>query len=148
MVLRQHTVLYWNTCMDMDALICVSRGCAKIGSNCLTLQFLNSSSSSVLSPFTLQAFAPAPTFARTLSTSSTATTLEACRVNAKKEKRQRNRENMRKFKKRGKVSRKKMMRKLQSNDARAVENEFIAKCFTTVVIEQEGDSNSGDDRRR
>jgi hypothetical protein len=85
-----------------------------------------------------QAFAPVPTFtSRTISTSSS---LSACRVNAKKEKRVRNRENMRKFKKRGKISRKKMMRKLQSNEARAIENEFIAKCFTTVVIEEEGNN--------
>jgi len=48
------------------------------------------------------------------------TELDACRVNAKKEKRQRNRENMRKFQKRGKTSRKKMMRKLASSDQRQV----------------------------
>ena len=58
-------------------------------------------------------------------------------MNAKKEKRLRNRDNMRKFKKRGKISRKKMMRKVASNEARALENEFITKCFTSITIEQE-----------
>lgn len=82
------------------------------------------------------AFAPVPTFAPR-TTISTSTELEACRVNAKKEKRVRNRENMRKFKKRGKISRKKMMRKVASNEARQLENEFIAKCFTSVTIEDE-----------
>jgi len=62
---------------------------------------------------------------------SSTTSLEGCRVNAKKEKRQRNRENMRKFRKRGKTSRKKMMRKLAAAEARQTESEFIAKCFTT-----------------
>eukprot|EP00979_Chaetoceros_neogracilis_P008541 scaffold1904_cov280-Chaetoceros_neogracile.AAC.3 len=85
---------------------------------------------SIRSPVELNAFAPAPTFG-VVSTSTTS--LEACRVNAKKEKRQRNRENMRKFQKRGKTSRKKMMRKVASSDMRQQENEFIAKCFTTVV---------------
>jgi hypothetical protein len=45
---------------------------------------------------------------------------------------------MRECKKRGKIARKKMMSKLQTNEARAIENESIAKCFTTVVIEEEG----------
>jgi hypothetical protein len=53
------------------------------------------------------------------------TELEACRVNAKKEKRQRNRENMRKFQKRGKTSRKKMMRKLASSEQRQVRTIII-----------------------
>mmetsp|Transcript_832 Transcript_832/g.1530 ORF Transcript_832/g.1530 Transcript_832/m.1530 type:complete len:107 (+) Transcript_832:122-442(+) len=68
----------------------------------------------------------------TLATSTTS--LDANRVNAKMEKRKRNRDNMRKFKKGGKkgTSRKKMMRKMQSSAARVVENEFIAKCFMTV----------------
>mmetsp|Transcript_14433 Transcript_14433/g.21207 ORF Transcript_14433/g.21207 Transcript_14433/m.21207 type:complete len:102 (-) Transcript_14433:136-441(-) len=82
------------------------------------------------------AFAPVPTFG--VRTVSTSTELEACRVNAKKEKRQRNRENMRKFQKRGKTSRKKMMRKVASSEMRQLESEFIAKCFTTVVEESEG----------
>ena len=62
------------------------------------------------------------------------TSLDASRVNAKQEKRKRNRENMRKFKKGGRrgTSRKKMMRKIQSSAQRQVENEFIAKCFMTV----------------
>lgn len=78
------------------------------------------------------AFAPAPTFGvRTASTS-----LFACRVNAKKEKRQRNRENMRKFQQRGKTSRKKMMRKVASSEQRQLENEFVAKCFTSMPVEE------------
>lgn len=32
-----------------------------------------------------------------------------------------------------------MMRKLQSNEARAIENEFIAKCFTSITIETSED---------
>lgn len=59
------------------------------------------------------------------------TTLDACRINAKKEKRKRNRENMRKFMTRG-TSRRKMMKKMRSNDALRLEAEFIAKCFTTL----------------
>jgi hypothetical protein len=78
-----------------------------------------------------QAFAPAPTFG--VASIASTTSLEACRVNAKKEKRQRNRDNMRKFQKKGKTSRKKMMRKVASSEMRQLENEFIAKCFTTVV---------------
>ena len=82
-----------------------------------------------------QAFAPASTFGvRTLAST---TELEACRVNAKKEKRQRNRENMRKFQKRGKTSRKKMMRKVASGEMRQLENEFIVKCFTSITIDVE-----------
>jgi hypothetical protein len=66
--------------------------------------------------------------------STRTTSIGASRINAKQEKRKRNRENMRKFKKGGKrgTSKKKMMRKLQSGAARMVENEFIAKCFMTV----------------
>ena len=82
----------------------------------------------VLNP--LQAFAPA-SFARP------STVLEACRVNAKKEKRQRNRENMRKFSKKRGPSRKKMMRKVQSNAMREVENEFVAKLFMATEAAEE-----------
>mmetsp|Transcript_21497 Transcript_21497/g.44238 ORF Transcript_21497/g.44238 Transcript_21497/m.44238 type:complete len:110 (-) Transcript_21497:2199-2528(-) len=78
-----------------------------------------------------EAFAPSVSFLARSAVSS-ATELEACRVNAKKEKRQRNRENMRKFSKRGRTSRKKMMRKVASQQARQEENEFLAKCFLTV----------------
>ncbi|KAL3945567.1 MAG: hypothetical protein SGBAC_000307 [Bacillariaceae sp.] len=61
------------------------------------------------------------------------TSLFASRVNAKKEKRKRNRENMRKFSSPGKrgLSRRKVLKKAQSNAARQEENEFIAKCFIT-----------------
>jgi hypothetical protein len=57
-----------------------------------------------------------------LLAASTGTSLDASRINAKQEKRKRNRENMRKFKKGGKkgTSKKKMMRKLQSGAARQV----------------------------
>lgn len=50
------------------------------------------------------------------------TSLDASRVNAKKEKRKRNRDNMRKFQKGGKkgTSRKKTMRKMASGAARQV----------------------------
>mmetsp|Transcript_1177 Transcript_1177/g.2773 ORF Transcript_1177/g.2773 Transcript_1177/m.2773 type:complete len:112 (+) Transcript_1177:141-476(+) len=82
-----------------------------------------------------EAFAPAflPKTAIT-----TTTPLFACRANAKKEKRKRNRENMRKFatpsggsRGRRTLTRRKQMKKLQSNKARQLEAEFIAKCFTT-----------------
>jgi len=52
-------------------------------------------------------------------------------VNAKKEKYQRNRENMRRFQRRGKMSRKKMIQKIASAEARQLENEFVSKCFVT-----------------
>jgi len=65
------------------------------------------------------------------------TELEASRVNAKKEKRTRNRENMRKFRKKGKISRKRQMRKIASGEQRELENEFIAKCFTSGSVEEE-----------
>jgi hypothetical protein len=59
--------------------------------------------------------------------------LFACRVNAKREKVKRNRENMRKFATPGKrgTSRRKILKKAQSQKARQEENEFIAKCFIT-----------------
>merc|ERR1711935_836693 len=64
---------------------------------------------------------------------SVSTALDACRVNAKKEKRKRNRENMRKFSTPGRrgMSRRKVLRKAESSAARQEENEFIAKCFIT-----------------
>merc|ERR1712176_265348 len=78
-----------------------------------------------------QAFVIAPGGQPALASS---TSLDACRVNAKQEKRKRNRDNMRKFKKGGRrgTSRKKTMRKLASSTQRQRENEFIAKCFITV----------------
>ena len=78
-------------------------------------------------------------------TVDTATVLEACRMNAKKEKRKRNRENMRKFKTGGRkgVSRRKLMKKALASTARQQENEFIAKCYiTTAPPNSEGDSKS------
>jgi len=44
---------------------------------------------------------------------------------------------MRKFQKRGKTSRKKMMRKVASGEMRQLENEFIVKCFTSITIDVE-----------
>merc|ERR1719217_1340616 len=79
-----------------------------------------------------QAFVVPPAGQSTLVASTTS--LDASRVNAKQEKRKRNRENMRKFKKGGRkgTSKKKLMRKAASSVQRQVENEFIAKCFITV----------------
>lgn len=78
-----------------------------------------------------QAFAPRPALFGVRATTS----LDACRVNAKKEKIKRNRENMRKFKTGGKktLTRRKMMKKVESGKARQSENEFIAKCFLTIA---------------
>ncbi|GKY96979.1 hypothetical protein MPSEU_000656800 [Mayamaea pseudoterrestris] len=81
-----------------------------------------------------EAFAPRLTFMPS-APSTTSTTLEASRMNAKKEKLKRNRENMRKFKKGGRkgLSRRKMLRKAQASKARQEESEFITKCFTIVT---------------
>lgn len=56
-------------------------------------------------------------------------------MNAKKDKRKRNRENMRKFKTGGRkgMSRRKLMKKNLANSARQEENEFIAKCYITTT---------------
>jgi hypothetical protein len=99
----------------------------KIPPSCTTNSLINS----LILHQQSQAFVAAP-FSRPALASTTS--LDASRVNAKLEKRKRNRENMRKFKKGGKrgTSRKKMMRKMQSSAQRMVENEFIAKCFLTV----------------
>lgn len=65
--------------------------------------------------------------------------LNACRVNAKKEKRKRNRDNMRKFQTPGRrgLSRRKLLKKTLASRARAQEAEFIAKCFTVIPMEEE-----------
>eukprot|EP00545_Synedropsis_sp_CCMP1620_P002452 CAMPEP_0119013804 /NCGR_PEP_ID=MMETSP1176-20130426/9002_1 /TAXON_ID=265551 /ORGANISM="Synedropsis recta cf, Strain CCMP1620" /LENGTH=112 /DNA_ID=CAMNT_0006966923 /DNA_START=68 /DNA_END=406 /DNA_ORIENTATION=- len=93
------------------------------------------------------AFAPRPSF--TGKSVSFGTALEGCRVNAKKEKIKRNRENMRKFKTTGKrgTSRRKTLKKLQANKARQEESEFISKCFTTVPPPANDQANE-DNRRR
>merc|ERR1712161_183061 len=59
------------------------------------------------------------------------TELDACRRNAKKEKRKRNRENMRKFQKpgAGTTTRKSLSKKNSSNAEREREEQFMAKCF-------------------
>jgi len=78
---------------------------------------------------------PRLAFSPAISTSSGArvsTELLACRVNAKKEKRQRNRDNMRKFQKKRGSSRRKLMKKLASNAATDRENEFVSKLFMTM----------------
>jgi hypothetical protein len=76
----------------------------------------------------IQAFAVRPVVSL-----SSPTALFGCRVNAKKEKIKRNRENMRKFSTPGKrgMSRRKILKKAQASEARQKENEFITKCFIT-----------------
>jgi len=63
----------------------------------------------------------------------TSTSLFGCRVNAKKQKIKRNRENMRKFSSPGKrgTSRRKVLKKAQAGEQRQRENEFINQCFIT-----------------
>lgn len=78
-----------------------------------------------------QAFVPSTPIGAKIAVEST-TSLDACRVNAKKEKRLRNRDNMRKFQKRG-GSRKKIVKKQLASQERQNENEFIAKCFMTMA---------------
>jgi hypothetical protein len=79
-------------------------------------------------PIKSQAFAVRPVVSL-----SSPTALFGCRVNAKKEKIKRNRENMRKFSTPGKrgMSRRKILKKAQASEARQKENEFITKCFIT-----------------
>ena len=64
-------------------------------------------------------------------------------MNAKKDKRKRNRENMRKFKTGGRrgTSRRKLMKKALASKARQEENEFIAKCFITTAPPNSDESN-------
>lgn len=94
----------------------------------------------------VEAFAPRPTL---FGVTSTRTSLDACRVNAKKEKIKRNRDNMRKFKTGGKkgITRRKMLKKVEAGKARQEENEFISKCFLTIappnVKEEEEQNNRG-----
>jgi hypothetical protein len=88
--------------------------------------------------FYLQAFSIRPAFPA-LSPSSTS--LFASRVNAKKLKIKRNRENMRKFASPGRrgTTRRKILKKAQASKARQDENEFIAKCFITGPSPNERD---------
>uniref|UniRef100_A0A7S1URQ5 Uncharacterized protein n=1 Tax=Grammatophora oceanica TaxID=210454 RepID=A0A7S1URQ5_9STRA len=64
------------------------------------------------------------------------TALEACRRNTKKEKAKRNQQNMRKFQvgtgRRG-MTRRKLLKKQQASDMRALEQEYIMKAFTTMA---------------
>jgi hypothetical protein len=92
----------------------------------------------------MQAFTVTPPIT-TRSVVSFDTALEACRQNAKKDKRKRNRENMRKFKTGGRrgTSRRKMIKKALSSTARQSEAEFIAKCFlTTAAPNDDGDNRN------
>eukprot|EP00536_Pseudo-nitzschia_multiseries_P008818 jgi/Psemu1/288049/fgenesh1_pg.231_\ len=75
------------------------------------------------------------------STSVSSTSLFGCRINAKKEKIKRNRENMRKFSSPGKrgTSRRKILKKAQASEQRQRENEFINKCFITGADAEESD---------
>ncbi|CAB9496925.1 expressed unknown protein [Seminavis robusta] len=76
---------------------------------------------------------PSPLATRSISSAAFDTALEGCRVNAKKEKIKRNRENMRKFKVGGRkgTSRRKLLKKALASKARQEEAEFISKCFIT-----------------
>jgi hypothetical protein len=75
------------------------------------------------------------------SASASSTTLFGCRVNAKKEKIKRNRENMRKFSSPGKrgMSRRKVLKKAQAAEQRQKESEFIAMCFITGADVEEAE---------
>jgi hypothetical protein len=75
---------------------------------------------------------------------ATVTSLDACRMNAKKEKLKRNRENMRKFKKGGRkgLSRRKLLKKAQASKARQEEAEFISKCFTAIPLPSGDEASS------
>ena len=79
-----------------------------------------------------QAFVPS--IGRPALTITTTTSLDASRINAKQEKRKRNRENMRKFKTGGRkgTSRKKMMRKMASSAARQV-GSFVLFSFDAPI---------------
>mmetsp|Transcript_5109 Transcript_5109/g.6410 ORF Transcript_5109/g.6410 Transcript_5109/m.6410 type:complete len:109 (+) Transcript_5109:197-523(+) len=94
----------------------------------------------ILAASSIESFAPSPAFS--VTSSGVTTALEACRTNAKKEKRQRNRDNMRKFMKKG-GSRRKQLRKMAANQQRQLENEFIAKCFTTTSAPEEPEKKQG-----
>jgi hypothetical protein len=97
--------------------------------------------------FHTQAFSIRPVLPTALSTTSfsttttTTTSLFASRINAKKLKIKRNRENMRKFSSPGRrgMTRRKILKRAQSSKARQEENEFIAKCFITGPVPNESD---------
>ncbi|GMH69375.1 hypothetical protein TrRE_jg6176 [Triparma retinervis] len=82
------------------------------------------------------------------SPSHTSTSLFASRVNAKKEKRLRNRDNMRQFKTKRGSSRRRLMKKIASNAARQSEMEFVAKLFQTVEGPKEPEIRDDTRRRR
>ncbi|CAM9892157.1 unnamed protein product [Ascophyllum nodosum] len=70
--------------------------------------------------------------------------LMASRPNAKKEKRQRNRDNMRKFTKKG-TSRKKVMRVQRQERAAEAESNFMAQVFHTGMDDWEEDDIFAED---
>ncbi|GMH70286.1 hypothetical protein TrVE_jg14202 [Triparma verrucosa] len=98
----------------------------------LALTSLTPSSSFVSSPVPLR--------------SHSSTFLSASRVNAKKEKRLRNKDNMRKFQRKRGSSRRRLMKKVASNAARQGEMEFVAKLFQHV--EGPAEPEIRDDTRR
>mmetsp|Transcript_16595 Transcript_16595/g.34248 ORF Transcript_16595/g.34248 Transcript_16595/m.34248 type:complete len:108 (-) Transcript_16595:167-490(-) len=71
----------------------------------------------------------------------------ASRVNAKKEKRLRNRDNMRQFKTKRGSSRRRLMKKIASNAARQSEMEFVAKLFQTQEAPAEPEIRDRPNRR-
>ena len=93
-----------------------------------------------------QSFVPFVPLTSVAST-TTATPLFACRVNAKKEKRMRNKENMRKFQKKRGSSRRRLMKKIASGAARQTEMEFVAKLFQTMEGPETTKPDSRDSRR-
>merc|ERR1719324_2050358 len=88
---------------------------------------------------TTEAFAVCPNSAALMKSN---TALFGCRLNAKKEKIKRNRENMRKFSSPGKrgTSRRKILKKAQASEQRQKEAEFINMCFITGADVEEASS--------
>ncbi len=121
----------------MENVICLYDFPGRLLVLCFFLVILPSS----LFSFHTKAFAPRPAFFKPALVSSTE--LLASRINAKKEKIKRNRENMRKFSTPGRrgTSRRKTLKKVLSSRARQSENEFIAKCFITGPAPNEGSEN-------
>mmetsp|Transcript_22483 Transcript_22483/g.32615 ORF Transcript_22483/g.32615 Transcript_22483/m.32615 type:complete len:123 (-) Transcript_22483:273-641(-) len=86
------------------------------------------------------AFVPASTLNGLTTRSQTlesSTTMMACRFKSKKSKRLRNQENMRKFRKKGTTSRKKLVRQRQSEQEQERESAFVAKLFVKMPQEAE-----------
>eukprot|EP00904_Undaria_pinnatifida_P004068 jgi/Undpi1/13662/HiC_scaffold_9.g03316.m1 len=107
-----------------------------MGASALVLACLLASSMAFVAPMTPAAGFRGPATASARSTTSARGMLMSCRVNAKKEKRQRNRDNMRRFNKRG-TSRKKIMRVERQERAAEEEANFIAQIFHTGMDDWE-----------